>query len=84
MKPSTVSGAFTSRPSAHRPPPGNAGIGEDRVEDPLDLVQHRLAHRPPGLGGQSTRRTREVADHHVLIMRQLPQPSRIQRPVRGP
>ncbi|GAA2639827.1 hypothetical protein [Streptomyces spororaveus] len=53
--------------------PGNTGIGEDRVEDPLDLVHHRLTHRPTGLGSQRPRRTRKLADHHMVIMRQLPQ-----------
>jgi hypothetical protein len=40
------------REPALRPSLGDLGMGKDRVEGLLDLVQHRLAHRLPGLAGQ--------------------------------
>ncbi|MEV7526535.1 hypothetical protein [Streptomyces sp. NPDC091371] len=68
--------------AARFPLRGNVGVGEHCVQDLLDLVQHRLTDRLPGLGGQSARRTCKAPDHHMLVMRQLPQLPRVQRPVR--
>lgn len=68
---------------ARRPAGGDVAVGEDRVEDLFDLVEHRLAHALASLGGQRARRACETADHHMLVMRQLPQQLAVQRPVRA-